>query len=78
MSEKNRHTPEKYIDTVAASALTGLTVEGVNVAARSGRIPGAIRHGSVRRGAWLIPVNDSGGIDIIGRRNAYSPRKAAA
>ena len=69
---------EKYVDTVQAAALTGLTVEGVNVAARSGRIPGAMRHGSVRRGSWLIPLNDSGGVDIVGRRNAYSPRKAAA
>lgn len=77
MSEKNRHAPEKYIDTVAASALTGMTVEGVNVAARSGRIPGAIRHGSVRRGAWLIPLNAAGGIDIVGRRKPYAPRQAA-
>ena len=73
MSEKTTG----FVDTVAAAALCGMTVEGVNIAARSGRIPGAIRHGSVRRGAWLIPLNPTGGVDIVGRRKPYAPRAKA-
>ena len=74
MNEK----PTKFVDTVAAAALCRMTVEGVDIAARSGRIPGAIRHGSVRRGAWLIPLNATGGVDIIGRRKVYAPRAKLA
>jgi hypothetical protein len=68
---------EKFIDSAAAAVLLGCNRISISALARSGRIPGAVRVGPVRRGVWQIPLQPDGSILVIRQRKAGAGRKAA-
>lgn len=67
-----------YIDTSQAAALLGCNRISVGALARSGRLPGAVRMGPVRRGLWQIPLQPDGSITVIRQRKIGAGRKASA
>ena len=77
MKIKADQISENFIDSAAAAALLGVSIQAVSLAARSGKLPGAVRYGPVRRGVWQIPLQPDGSIEVVRQRKPGAGRKAA-